>query len=35
MADLLRAMARQYEKRGKVPGASEFREYVGLLSADP
>ena len=31
MAHLLRAVARQYAKRGKVPGAAEFREYHGLL----
>jgi ATP-dependent 26S proteasome regulatory subunit len=31
MGDLLRAVARQHEKRGKVPGASEFREYFDLL----
>ena len=32
MAQLLRAVARQYAKRGKVPTASEFREYAGLLA---
>jgi hypothetical protein len=35
MADVLRAVARQYEKRGKVPGASEFREYFEMLADDP
>lgn len=31
MGDVLRAVARQYAKRGKVPTASEFREYFNLL----
>ncbi len=35
MADLLRAVARQYAKRGKVPTASEFREYFDLLGEKP
>ena len=32
MRHLLAAVARQYAKRGKVPTASEFREYFGMLS---
>ena len=31
MAHLLRAVARQYAKRGKVASASDFREYAHLL----
>jgi len=31
MAHVLRAVARQYAKRGKVPSAAEFREYYGIL----
>jgi hypothetical protein len=34
MADVLRAVARQYAKSGKVPTASEFREYFDLLAED-
>lgn len=32
MAHLVRAVARQYAKLGKVPSAGEFREYFGLLT---
>ena len=31
MRHLLQAIVRQYEKRGKIPGAAEFREYFALL----
>jgi hypothetical protein len=34
MADVLRAVARQYAKRGKVPTAAEFREHFDLLAGD-
>ena len=32
MADVVRALARQYAKRGKTPTAGEFREYFNLLA---
>jgi hypothetical protein len=31
MRHLLRAVAQQFQKRGRVPAAGEFREYEGLL----
>ncbi len=35
MGHLLRAVARQYAKQGKVPGAAEFRGYQHLLAEPP
>ena len=35
MADVVRAVARQYAKRGKVPAAGEFREYLAMLAQEP
>ena len=32
MQRVLRAVAQEYSKRGKVPGAAEFREFFSLLS---
>jgi hypothetical protein len=31
MRQIVQAVAQQYAKRGKLPGASEFREYFGLV----
>ena len=33
MRHVLRAVAHQFAKRGKVPAAGEFREYASLLAA--
>jgi hypothetical protein len=35
MGHLLRAVARQYAKRGRVPTMADFREHYGLLSSEP
>jgi ATP-dependent 26S proteasome regulatory subunit len=34
MRHLLRGVAHQIAKRGKVPSTGEFREYAGLLAAE-
>jgi hypothetical protein len=31
MSQLVRAMARQRLKQGKLPSASEFKQYFGLI----